>query len=342
MTAEKRSVLMAANCKTCGGTGEIDNPVSTDVDQFKGLNTCPVCKGSGRVLPCTPILSREQVASLNERGFLIIKGFWPEMLLRDWEQTLVRMYLMQATRVAPIRDSLEGRHRLVSDRNARFSVEDFDAVLGAIEAEDKELGYQALPMIERSAAGRLIVAHLADIGAELLNSPPDLLTLDGPSPFINLPSTKRLLYHWHSEATYYPKRRRFLNLWFPIFRNKREDNGTMWLCQGSHKQREWQFIEYQGFDKESLGKRNHFIQYEVPEAELTAYEKVPVIADRGDLVIFDRAMVHASTVNQSGTASYATVARIFDYRTDLTLSGASGTRPFGQGDYGRPDLLTHD
>ena len=33
--------------------------------------------------------------------------------------------------------------------------------------------------------------------------------LHGPNIFINKPKTKRLLYKWHSEANFYPKREVF-------------------------------------------------------------------------------------------------------------------------------------
>ena len=46
------------------------------------------------------------------------------------------------------------------------------------------------------------------------------LLMDRPGIFVNRPKTKRLLYKWHSESHYYPKRRNFLNIWLPIFYNK--------------------------------------------------------------------------------------------------------------------------
>ena len=53
------------------------------------------------------------------------------------------------------------------------------------------------------------------------------LLMDGPGIFVNRPKTKRLLYKWHSESHYYPKKRNFLNIWLPIFDNKSDKNGTM-------------------------------------------------------------------------------------------------------------------
>ena len=80
------------------------------------------------------------------------------------------------------------------------------------------------------------------------------LLIDGPGIFINRPKTKRLLYKWHSESHYYPKRRNFLNIWFPIFTNKNEKNGTMCIKEKSHPLNDLPINEYQGYDKSSENK----------------------------------------------------------------------------------------
>lgn len=212
-------------------------------------------------------------------------------------------------------------------------------MLAELEAIDKEAAYQALPLIAASAGGRQFAASpiVSEVSAQLLDCPLELLFVAPPSPFINQPDSKRLLYRWHAEAHYYPKRRRFVNLWAPLFRPKNQPNGTMWFASGSHLLEDLPFVEYQGYDDETFGKRNHFVQYEIPEQFVAACEKVAVEAQPGDLVAFDRRMVHASSQNPSTTTSYAVVCRAWDPRGDLTLSGHLAATPYG-GDYGRPGL----
>jgi ectoine hydroxylase-related dioxygenase (phytanoyl-CoA dioxygenase family) len=280
------------------------------------------------------MLTSQQLQQFNHDGFLVIKNFWPEELLTFWEKSLIALYLRQATKIESIKT-------IVADlaKKTDFSATDFDAILYQFEHGHKDAAYHVLKMIENSPAAHQLLSYsgLTKVAAALLKCPQHLLTLSGPNPFINLPSTKRLLYHWHSESCYYPKRRNFLNIWFPIFRDKTPDNGTMWFCVKSHEIQERHFIEYQGYDKETENKKNHFIQYEIPEVELTEYEKVPVIAQRGDLVCFHRSLVHTSTLNSSTTPSYASVLRVFDYGFDLTLSGEATVRPYSDNG-GAPDL----
>ena len=59
----------------------------------------------------------------------------------------------------------------------------------------------------------------------------------------------------------------------------------MWFCEKSHLGPTVQFSEYQGFNHTSLGKSGHFIQFEVLEEDTQDYEKVPVRAKPGDVVV---------------------------------------------------------
>ncbi len=63
--------------------------------------------------------------------------------------------------------------------------------------------------------------------SSILGSKKNSVLIDGPALFVNRPNTERLLYKWHSEAHYYPKRRRFLNIWLQLFDTKSKDNGSM-------------------------------------------------------------------------------------------------------------------
>lgn len=264
------------------------------------------------------MLTQDQMRQFNQDGYLIVENFWPEELIQFWENTLILFYLRQSNKIGAIKNKLN-----VTLQNQHLSVLDFDNILLLLETEYKEAAYQVLNMVSNSCAGHKMLSfdELINAASQLINCPPMLLTPSCIHPFINLPSTKRLLYKWHAESCYYPKRRNFLNIWFPLFRDKRIDNGTMWVCKKSHDVPERHFVEYQGYDRESENKKNHFIQYEIPEVELSEYEKIPLIVKRRDIVFFHRALAHTSTFNQSDLPSYASVIRIFDYGNDLTLSG---------------------
>ena len=260
------------------------------------------------------------IEELHQDGFTVIRGFWPDDLLAQWEMAVQAAYCTQV-------------HRAGGDAR------DIYEALHWIEEKDKRAGYEVLTMLELSVHARRLLASNALLELTDILFGLAMTFSVGPHPFVNMPASKRLLYRWHSESCYYPKRRHFYNFWMPIFGPKHEGNGTMWMAKGSHlPYDEWHFVEYQGYDDETYGKRQHFVQYEIPANLLTEFELVPIIAAPGDLVVFDRLMAHASSQNESNEPSMASVFRVFDYSHDMTLAGDPAVKPFSGRDHGRPGM----
>jgi ectoine hydroxylase-related dioxygenase (phytanoyl-CoA dioxygenase family) len=125
-----------------------------------------------------------------------------------------------------------------------------------------------------------------------------------PALFVNRPNTERLLYKWHYEAHYYPKRRRFLNIWFPLFDTKLIDNGTISFKLGSHK-RDYPFTDYQGYNKDTQDKLNHFTQYEIPGNVLNEFQEYFCEVSPSDFIIFHKNLPHTLNLNTSKKYSVA-------------------------------------
>ena len=254
-----------------------------------------------------------------ERGFVHLPAFFNREgleYLDNAEATIRDLYAMQARKCG-----YTGR---------------WPELLDEMEAADKEALYQVQKMLPSSHVRRVVDL----IGGGLLPYREEAYgceLIEGPGLFINRPGTDRLLYRWHSEAHYYPKRRRFVNVWIPLFGDKTKANGAMSFKVGSHK-RDFPFAEYQGYDRASLGRPNHFVQYEIPDSFLTEYEDHVCEAQRGDVILFDRALVHRSNRNTTDQYSFALVARIWDASDDLTIAGDMAAKPYG-GDIGRPGLI---
>ncbi len=268
-------------------------------------------------------------------GYVIIKNFWSERLLSSWEKSLTSCYYIQALKIKNLKEKIgsKGLNPVDYDR-----MEDLDNVLPLFEGAYKAAGHQAIFINENTIASKDLCTYapLLKIASSLLNCPPEIFNFSGPIPFINLPSVKRLLTLWHSEQIgYYAKRRNFLNIWFPFFRDKNEANGTMYFSLGSEKKTDWQFAEFQGYDEETMNKSEFLKQYTIPTSELESFEKKAVVANRKDLVIFNKNLVHTSSANTTAQPTYAAVMRIFDYRADLTHSFDPAVRPYAD-KYGFP------
>lgn len=241
-----------------------------------------------------------------------------------------------------LRKIKENKKSITKIYNSSLSIGDkLSKILELNESNDKEALYQLQKLYSSSNELRNIIGTkiLMDEFRKLLklnkNHP---LLIDGPGIFINRPNTKRLLYKWHSESHYYPKRRNFLNIWFPIFFDKNEKNGTMFIKEKSHLLNDLPFNEYQGYDKSSENKKNHFIQYEVPENFVKHLKTFKSNLNVGDLLVFHRKSVHTSTPNLSKKYSFAVVFRVWDISKDLTISGNLGVSPYRDVGNGRPNL----
>ncbi len=247
-------------------------------------------------------------------GFSHLRGYFDPHALVALEGQISLLYQMQANKIARYRDLW----RLVD-------------VLEAMEPTDKEALYQCQQYLSASLPVRAFFQpELMTYCASLLGVSPHLLLLEGPALFVSRPDTERLRYQWHTETHYYPKRRRFLNLWFPIYGNRTEANGAMLVKPGSHREH-WEFAEYTSGD-------HAVVQYEVPEPWLNTYATHVCAAARGDLIVFDRNLIHKSGVNQTEDYAFAIVARAWSPIDDLTLSGNMAATPYG-GDIGRSGLM---
>lgn len=219
---------------------------------------------------------------------------------------------------------------------------DMDAIINALEGRDNRALYQCQALIQQSPVVRgFITKKFTDLLCTFFDGNPASTLVSEPNLFVNAKNAKRLLTKYHTEALYYPKRRKFINVWFPIFTDRTAANGAMIILPQSHS-RAWDasmMSEYQGYTKDDEGKKEHLTQYEIPTNMLEGYKPHVCEAARGDCYIFDRNLVHSSASNTTGKLSYALVFRVWDFKDDLTLSGDMGVVPYGGRDIGRCDLL---
>lgn len=273
-------------------------------------------------------------ADFAEAGFLHLKDYWPSCKLDQFEQQVAELFHMQAMKIGEYRDRVDA----LPSQSWLLEV---SAILEMMEqGGDKNALYQVQKFFPSCQTLRALFDDVfMRTCAGLLGSRPETTLIEGPALFVGRPNDVRLKYKPHSEAHYYPRRRRFVNVWLPLFADKPKASGTMSVWPGSHK-REWPFAEYQGYDKDTEGKKGYFVQYEIPRGLVDAagYGEHFIESNRGDLILFDRNLVHSSNINESGAYSFAVVARVWDPTDDLTLSGNMAVTPYGGDSGGRANL----
>ena len=271
---------------------------------------------------------------LKDLGHTSFSDYFQKSDLRVVEDAIVNLFALQALKIGDVRDETMSVLEAKKD-----NFEKFCKIYELLEKDDKEALYQVQKFLPSSMGARgIFSSKLMNLCADILGSDPRRLLVDGPAVFVNRPNTERLLYRWHSEVHYYPKRRKFLNIWIPLFVAKTKSNGTMSFKEGSHKH-SFPFVEYQGYTSKSE-KMNSFVQLEIPPNFLTEFSEHWCEANPGDLIVFDKNLAHTSNANTSSNYSAALVARIWDPSEDLTLSGDVAGTPYG-GNIGRQNLIVN-
>lgn len=196
---------------------------------------------------------------------------------------------------------------------------------------------ELLLMARHTQAGHALASNGAMMlkASELLSAPAGRLIVSGPSFFLNIPDNNTRKYSWHSEQNWYPKRRRFLNVWCPII-SDRTDSNSMAVKVGSHKKDWFYFSEYTGYGAEGGADAN--VQYEVPSSFLSEFsEEVPAVKVT-EALFFDGRLVHRSLDNLSEKPLFTLVFRVFDYIDDLTLSSNWAEVPYSRSSKGWPEI----
>ena len=273
----------------------------------------------------------------NKKGFCTLKNCFDQSSLSKFYNAILGINYFHLRKIGENQKKIKKIYE--SKKNIYTKIAD---IFELFEKDDKVALHHLQKLYSVSNDMRMIVetSKIQSTFKKLLNIKNEVpILIDGPGMFINRPKTKRLLYKWHSESHYYPKRRNFLNIWFPIFTDRSEKNGTMLIKEKSHLIRDLPFNEYQGFDKKTENAKNYFNQYEIPENFVKNLKTYKANIKLKDMLVFHRNSVHTSSENYSKQYGFAAVFRVWDMSKDLTLSGELRVAPYRDSGNGRPNLL---
>jgi ectoine hydroxylase-related dioxygenase (phytanoyl-CoA dioxygenase family) len=123
---------------------------------------------------------------------------------------------------------------------------------------------------------------------------PDQLLLDVNSHIIfSIPTDERSMWSWHQESTYDVFKGAGINFCSPVFEPATRENGTMSMLKGSHK------LGSLPYDKQRPENGSTTLLPKGIEQIVAAHEEVHFIAEPGDVIGFDRNLVHRSNRNTS-------------------------------------------
>jgi len=217
----------------------------------------------------------------------------------------------------------------VDDLTRAYEREGFfvvDRVLGPDECE--RLKHEALRILQRDQKSVLVgVAAMSPVYRDLSQDPrlldriaplmPDGITFQSDK-FVYKNGAQRFATPWHTDNQYWANRRPKLSVWIPLD-DVGEANGTLKVIPGSHK-RDWPQVQVDG--AESNGEfKNRIDETKVPEDQQVVCE-----LNRGSIVVFSDALLHASTPNTSGQDRYAIISTYHETRVPETETIGPATK----------------
>ena len=108
---------------------------------------------------------------------------------------------------------------------------------------------------------------------------------------IDPPRDERRTYGWHQEIFYTIPEAKFIQTWCPLIRDTSIENGTIEVCEGSHKEgiakQTWNQIE---------GRAKQII---VNEEVVVKYKQKKLPMKKGEILFFDPHMFHRSGHNST-------------------------------------------
>ena len=108
---------------------------------------------------------------------------------------------------------------------------------------------------------------------------------------IDPPKDERRTYGWHQEIFYTIPETRFIQTWCPLIRDATIENGTIEVCEGSHKE---------GIAKQTWNEiKGRATQILVNEEVVAKYKQKKLPMKKGEILFFDPHMFHRSGYNST-------------------------------------------
>jgi ectoine hydroxylase-related dioxygenase (phytanoyl-CoA dioxygenase family) len=121
---------------------------------------------------------------------------------------------------------------------------------------------------------------------------------------IQSPNDSSYDYKWHQESSFYDWCPDILNIWFPLVRPSKKEDGTMSVIPGSHKNGGVNFKSY----KNTSGFRQ--LECDIPNHLKSLDNEEYIEIELGDFVIFDANLIHRSEINKSSLPRYSGILRV--------------------------------
>lgn len=257
-------------------------------------------------------------------GYYVLKNFWSSEEINSFHLSFDDLLKMQLNKMG-----------LLDEKKTFLNIEDSIQYLSVLLEKNNRNAFDQVMQMQREMYLNTMTLfnknELIEVSSELLGCSKLRLKIHQDGCLVNFPKNQSRLYRYHSEEHYYPYRRNFLNVWFPLVNDKTSENGTMYIRPKGHLRDYRQFSEFSGFSsvkKATMSESENLYQLDIPDIDMENLEIMPMELNVGDLVLFHQNMPHTSSINSSSHPSFAYILRIYDFTNDRTLSNNNGVKRY--------------
>ena len=227
----------------------------------------------------------------NRDGYIVIKKFFSESEINEFEKTLISVY----SKNLKIRIDIKNIHKTIFEEEKK---KNYDLLYACYNKYKKTLPF-------RKASRKLILFSnkIFDKKFKLLNS----------GMAIGIRNSRRTAYDWHQEHSYYKKFVDTVHFQFPIFDSTSKNNGTMSVLQKSHELGVIKKLKNIKYSKKSI---NTFLPKNINEIKKKFNEKF-IIMKKGDLCLFHENIIHKTNKNKIKKIRFVPIIRL---KSELNLS----------------------
>ncbi len=230
----------------------------------------------------------ELLQSFRQNGFIIVDDAIPSELSDDLTIEALHLVRAQNCKEVPVPDfdviDQASRVELLLDCLFRLEQKNHKYIRGIHDA------LRECPALLRIISSR----RICETVNLLLGQKRGTVLFPRPhSVRIDMPNDDAFVLDWHQEVHYAPKDASLIQMWAPAVNDITLGNGALRVLPGSHNG--------------GIAKTNDVVpefghaQYTVVPEQVAKYEEMVIEMKRGNVLLFDRRLIHRSGINTSAS-----------------------------------------
>jgi hypothetical protein len=243
----------------------------------------------------------DKLKELNDNGYYISRSITPISMHKEIFLTFYDILISMVNRH---KINIDFKIKNIEDLNYPDDIKELDKLIFSVSDFNRELMGELYDTIAYCSAFFKLIGH-----PEIEKTARELMSLKSYNTMYSVthrirmdePQDEMRRAAWHQEIFHSYPDTRFLQTWGPVIRNSTISNGTIEVCKKSHidgvVDQDWEEFKGGGYAQRIIVKDEVVKKHKIVQLEMNI----------GDVMFFDRHLVHRSGYNSSNEIRYSQV-----------------------------------